>query len=962
MSEPKISLSTQPPISMVTNEVIQTTESVSSNLTQDSRIKMASSAVISKLPSSEDSGSSIEGRGSFIENLSEKVQKTQEKVNVTLINTGANQSSLSSVYPSNEDEDNLSDNDLSEFANDATSDPEDFSPIDKHSTEKPTWEDLPGHQQQKATTKTTSSTSSISTTSDKSSPLSPLSPTSPLSPPLPPPTSSPPPLSPLPSSPLSPLDSPPLSPPASSPPPASSLSSPSPLHVRTKLDPSKLVAAQGIANTKKASQQSSQSILNEIVTQLKTDTSDPKPTIKADLAEDGSGKFKLEPYTIDNKICYKVNVTYTVSSSAGNVTLERTIYTTATTPEEAKLAARNFTNIVVSLAAGDGSTISGTDSKKLQNQTSFTVRFNYGSNQLPTVAEISSQGVKSLPKVKDDEILDHPHAVSYDASFLKTIDKPTIQSHLEELSHNVTSKEKELEVLKQKYPGAKSIANSKQTEANANVDKFLDTKSGDKAELAPKDYRACSDARKSLVNLKIYKDEFGVESPNNIINKLKELKQEMEGRFKPSFWSFSARTPLLTNEDYKKRIDQANTIRTAFKDGTKTQLKEKPNRTEVKDELKKIDSCIYKMKEIQRAQTKQSEFEEIVRKEKEDSKNFLAASFSLNKDLKTLYEQQSTLLATATTTQKELGSGVYASVRDIKEVTVKQKLNVVKDMLKETDRVFPDGVPSSIGASSASGEIYKDVTVSDLHPGKKSTSSPELEEPLLKSKSAKKEVSKDDVSAVKPAVAPSSEASKVPKMTIRTVPGDGDCLFASFALGLNKTKNSVINSDDDLFAPDIFTVEKEKYRKEDLSEWVGDLRQKSYNFLSGRIEINKDENIKNQIKDAVIEHNKFSQRTLITGKGAPPKKLEDVNDEHVQEYLQKSRVGTDIWGATPQLLALSALFKAQVFIYERDASGTITNISNPIKIGKENSENNPITLVRQSGNTASAHYDYIDIE
>lgn len=132
------------------------------------------------------------------------------------------------------------------------------------------------------------------------------------------------------------------------------------------------------------------------------------PKVKAELQQDSSGQYDIEAYLppSSDKTCYKINVTYQVmvdtDDGLKSVELKRTIYTNATKPEQALLAANNFAKIMTELASSDAD-LQG-DTTSAMNEKSFSFKFNYSGDK-PGLDNISfEKGKLSFKKPNNEEM------------------------------------------------------------------------------------------------------------------------------------------------------------------------------------------------------------------------------------------------------------------------------------------------------------------------------------------------------------------------------------------------------------------------------------------------------------------------------------------------------------------------------------------------------------------------------
>lgn len=226
-----------------------------------------------------------------------------------------------------------------------------------------------------------------------------------------------------PSSPLPPPPSPstslpdPTIPPPPPPPPASISGGAAALPSKKKLDLKEIkkAVAQSLQNPNK----SSQAILHEIVAQIRNTDESPDCEIVTKLAEKTKGKFNFETYTIDgtDQVFYKIQVDYSIKIKlpGGMVkifpkpALHRTIYTTATSPEQALFAVANFTKVIRELASGTEANFGQLEGMKREEfkksliETSFTFRMNLAPNGKPVSLQSMSIGRNSGINFKADK-------------------------------------------------------------------------------------------------------------------------------------------------------------------------------------------------------------------------------------------------------------------------------------------------------------------------------------------------------------------------------------------------------------------------------------------------------------------------------------------------------------------------------------------------------------------------------
>lgn len=142
---------------------------------------------------------------------------------------------------------------------------------------------------------------------------------------------------------------------------------------------------------------SSQQILADMIKECKAlgyTTCEPK----ADLGgESTGGRYEIKPYTMDSspgKTFYQIKVKYKLTAQAPdkgwppeNFEFERTIYTTATNPEDAIRLAMQFKQTVIHYATKDESTFNAFDTFAMSSR-SFT--FDFSRNASGTMTHLNS--------------------------------------------------------------------------------------------------------------------------------------------------------------------------------------------------------------------------------------------------------------------------------------------------------------------------------------------------------------------------------------------------------------------------------------------------------------------------------------------------------------------------------------------------------------------------------------------
>lgn len=177
---------------------------------------------------------------------------------------------------------------------------------------------------------------------------------------------------------------------------------------------------------------STQELLEKLIKEIQAQKPGAQIKIKAELAKT-NGEFEPEPFHpagAPDKTYYKTKAQYTIEVEGANppisVSLERYVYTSATEPESALLAALNYAQLVSELAlnsAGLSNNLDGlpTDQKQLDDikkQRSFEVKIAYNGAGKPTGVTSMLTGAKGEValklKKKEEETSSEKYLYVYD--------------------------------------------------------------------------------------------------------------------------------------------------------------------------------------------------------------------------------------------------------------------------------------------------------------------------------------------------------------------------------------------------------------------------------------------------------------------------------------------------------------------------------------------------------------------